>query len=71
MGTEELIKMVIECAYEVRMRLAAGFLESVYQKAMLVELCQRGIRADSEVPIHVYYRDNVVGGVPGGYLGGR
>ncbi len=61
MGTEELIKMVIECAYEVRMRLAAGFLESVYQKAMLIELCQRGILADSEVPIHVYYRDNVVG----------
>lgn len=53
--------MVIECAYEVRMRLAAGFLESVYQKAMLVELCQRGILADSEVPIHVYYRDSVVG----------
>ncbi len=61
MGTEELIKVIIQCAYDVRMRLAAGFLESVYQKAMLIELWRRGIQADSEVPIHVYYRDCVVG----------
>lgn len=61
MGTEELIKVIIQCAYDVRVRLAAGFLESVYQKAMLIELCRRGIQADSEVPIHVYYRDYIVG----------
>lgn len=30
MTTEELIKVIIQCAYNVRMHLAAGFLESVY-----------------------------------------
>ncbi len=38
MDFEYLIKTIIQCAYNVRMQLAAGFLESVYQKALLIEL---------------------------------
>ena len=38
MKTEDLIKVIIQCAYNVRTHLAAGFLESVYQKALLIEL---------------------------------
>ena len=43
MKTEDLIKVIIQCAYNVRTHLAAGFLESVYQKALLIELREKGI----------------------------
>ncbi|MBM6759099.1 GxxExxY protein [Bacteroides mediterraneensis] len=61
MGIEELIKKTVQCAFNVRMHLAAGFLESVYQKALWLELQENGIRADMEMPINVYYKDKVVG----------
>ena len=35
MNVEELIKKIISCAYEVRLRLMPGFLESVYKKHCL------------------------------------
>ena len=43
MDTEILIKKVVQCAYNVRTQLSAGFLESVYQKALLIELEKNGI----------------------------
>lgn len=61
MEIEELIKKTVQCAFNVRMHLAAGFLESVYQKALWLELQENGIRADMEMPINVYYKDKVVG----------
>lgn len=61
MGIEELIKKTVQCAFNVRMHLAAGFLESVYQKALWLELQENGIRADMEMLINVYYKDKVVG----------
>ena len=61
MGIEELIKKTVQCAFNVRRHLAAGFLESVYQKALWLELQENGIRADMEMPINVYYKDKVVG----------
>mgnify|MGYP002919385546 FL=1 len=35
MKTEDLIKVIIQCAYNVRTHLAAGFLESVYQLSLI------------------------------------
>ena len=61
MDIEELIKQVIQCAYYVRMKLSAGFLESVYRNALLIELCDNGLKADKEVTIIVHYNDIVVG----------
>ena len=61
MDYEILIKEVIQCVYNVRKQLAAGFLESVYQKALLIELDKQGISAEAEAPIDVYYDDCVVG----------
>ena len=43
------------------MQLPAGFLESVYQKAMLIELKKKGLHAEGEMPISVYYDDCIVG----------
>ena len=61
MNIEEVIKTIIQCAYNVRIHLSAGFLESVYQKALLIELQEKGIHADTETPINVYYKNQIVG----------
>ncbi len=38
-----------------------GFLESVYEKCMFIELRKAGLDADSQKPITVYYENEVVG----------
>ena len=61
MNIEDLIKQIVQCAYNVRMKLSAGFLESVYLNALLIELHDNCLKADKEVPIIVYYINHVVG----------
>lgn len=56
-----MIKKVIQCVYNVRLQLSSGFLETVYQKALLIELSKQNIQAEAEVPVDVYYDDSVVG----------
>ena len=47
--------------FEVNRVLGPGFLEKVYEKALLVELRKRGLKADSQVPIEVSYKGKMVG----------
>ncbi len=47
--------------FEVNRVLGAGFLEKVYENALLIELRARGFKAESQLPIKVYYKENVVG----------
>lgn len=61
MDQEELIKQIIQCAYNVRKELYAGFLESVYKNALLIELRKNGLKVDKEVPINVHYNNVIVG----------
>ena len=61
MNVEDLIKLIVQCAYNVRMQLSAGFLESVYQNALLIELKENGLSAETEIPINVYYNNVIVG----------
>ena len=61
MNVEELIKQIIQCAYNVRKKLYAGFLESVYRNALLIELRGNGLKVDKEVPINVHYNNVIVG----------
>ena len=56
-----LTEKVIGAAYAVYSELGYGFLESVYQKAMQVELQRQGIRCEIECPIKVKYRNVIVG----------
>ncbi len=46
--------------FEVNRVLGPGFLEKVYENALLIELRSRGYTAESQVPIKVYYKENVV-----------
>lgn len=56
-----LLKIIKEAAYEVRLNLCAGYLESVYQNALLIELRKRGVFAAKEVAIPVWYKGESVG----------
>ena len=47
--------------FEINRVLGAGFLEKVYENALLIELHERGLKADSQVPLKVHYKGKVVG----------
>ena len=47
--------------FEVNNILGAGFLEKVYENALLFELKSRGLQAKNQVPIRVFYKGEVVG----------
>ena len=47
--------------FEVNRVLGPGFLEKVYENALLIELKKQGIKAESQVLIKVCYKENVVG----------
>jgi len=52
---------VIGAAFEVSNELGTGFLEKVYENALLHELYQRGIAAEGQCRLKVKYKDVVVG----------
>jgi GxxExxY protein len=58
---EEITRAVIGCAFEVINELGAGFLESVYEKALLLALRQKGLAAIGQYPIKVMFRGECVG----------
>jgi len=47
--------------FEVNRILGFGFLEKVYENALLFELKNRGLEAKNQVPISVGYKDKIVG----------
>ena len=61
MEHEELTHKIIGCAYTVFNKLGFGFLESVYQKAMVIELGKSNLNVEAEKPLQVYYGDKIVG----------
>ena len=65
MGEEILYKdlnyKIVGAAFEVYKTLGYGFLEKVYEKALLIELKLKGISTESQYPIDVFYKDENVG----------
>lgn len=61
MKHKELTSKIIECVYKVHNNLGFGFLESVYQNALLIELKKSGLQAEKEKRIQVYYDSQLVG----------
>ena len=57
----DLAGQVIGLAMKVHRTLGPGFLESVYQKALLYELVKAGHRVESDKPIQVRYEGVIVG----------
>ena len=61
MKKEDITHQIIGCAYKVHNELGFGFLESVYRKAMAIELEKSGHSTEQEKALKVYYSDQVVG----------
>ena len=57
----ELTHSVIGCAFEVINELGSGFLESVYEKAMVRALSDAGVFAEAQKPVKVMFRGKTVG----------
>ena len=57
MKQKDITAKIIECAYKVGNTLGYGFLENVYQNALLIELHKNDLTAQKEVPLKVYYDD--------------
>jgi GxxExxY protein len=57
----DLAGRVIGLAMKIHRVLGPGFLESVYRKALQVELLRAGFKVEMEAPIQIRYEGTVVG----------
>jgi GxxExxY protein len=60
-GFDSLTEEVLSAVFEVSNTLGAGFLEKVYERALLIELGIRGIRANAQASLMVSYKARAVG----------
>lgn len=58
---EELTNKIIRCFYTIYNQLGYGFLEKVYENAMIIELRNSGLSASQQTPIKVFYKSSQVG----------
>ncbi len=58
---DELVTKVIGCCIEVHKALGPGFLESLYHRALEIELAANSLPFETQKPIRISYRDHFVG----------
>jgi GxxExxY protein len=61
MQNKLMTEKIIGCAYKVYNTMGFGFLESVYEKCLLIELKKAGLQAVAQNPITVMYEGEKVG----------
>ncbi|MBI2678388.1 MAG: GxxExxY protein [Candidatus Koribacter versatilis] len=61
MKHEELTEKIIGAFYTVYNELGAGFLESVYEEAMVIALAEAGVRFHRQHPVPVHFHGKRVG----------
>jgi GxxExxY protein len=61
MEFEEITEKFIGCAYTVYNKMGFGFLESVYEKCLIIELESKGMNVKAQQQIIVRYKDKEVG----------
>ena len=52
---------IIGCAFDVLNELGSGFLESVYERSLMIALQQKGLQVESQTPLKVCFRGEIVG----------
>ena len=57
----DITELIIKAFYKVYNKLGYGFLEKVYEKAMLIELKKLGLFVSNQTPIDVYYDEQNIG----------
>ena len=58
---KQLTGEIIEAFYKVYNKLGYGFLEKVYENALLEEFRMRDLKTSQQYPISVYYNRKMVG----------
>jgi GxxExxY protein len=58
---DALARSVVQAAIEVHRILGPGFLESVYEEALALELALTGVQFERQVPISLDYKGSQVG----------
>ena len=58
---EEITSKIIKAFYTVYNTLGYGFLEKVYENALVHELAKQGLNVGQQIPIQVYYDGMIVG----------
>lgn len=59
--TNDLTYRIRGCIFEVYRVLGPGLLESVYERALMIELARQGINASNQVAIPVEYKGQSLG----------
>jgi GxxExxY protein len=57
----QITETIIGCAYDIGNGLGCGFLEKVYENALMVSLTHAGLKAQQQCPIVVRWKGVVVG----------
>ena len=58
---DALTESVLGCAFKVANALGPGFLEKVYENALIHELRKSGLQAEQQIPMQVIYDGQIVG----------
>ncbi|MEW6718340.1 MAG: GxxExxY protein [Chloroflexota bacterium] len=61
MKHKDLTDKIIRAFYTVYNTLGYGFLESMYEEALAIELRKMGLKVMTQYPINVYYDGQIVG----------
>ena len=61
MEYEAVTHKIIGAAYQVFNTLGFGFLESVYKKAMIIQLSKDPLKVEPEKPLKIYYDGQIIG----------
>jgi len=61
MEYQEITEKIIGCAFRVYNQMGYGYLESVYEKCMIIELKKSGLNIKSQKQIKMYYEGQLVG----------
>ena len=56
-----ITRKIIGCAFRVSNQLGPGFLEKVYENALVLELVNTGLKYEQQVPLKVRYEGIIVG----------
>ena len=59
MQYEDVTQEIIGCAYRVYNIMGFGYLESVYEKCLIIELRKIGLKVENQKPIIVHYLNQI------------
>ncbi|MGB5261396.1 MAG: GxxExxY protein [Gammaproteobacteria bacterium] len=61
LAESDLTYRIRGCVYEVYRQLGCGFLEAVYEKALIIEMRMQELQVESQVPVDVEYKGENIG----------